>query len=60
MFCRFKNFKFFQKFWGFDTNSQGNGERKVWKNKDDMECPLALCAKEKQNLWLKTHDKIPK
>ena len=33
------------------TKSKGNEERKAWKKKDDMECSLALCAIEKQNLW---------
>ena len=33
------------------TKSQCNSERKVWKNKDDMECSLALCATEKLNIW---------
>ena len=33
------------------TQSQSNEERKVWKNKNDMEFSLALCATEKQNLW---------
>ena len=33
------------------TKSQGNEERKVWKKKDDVECSIALCATEKQNLW---------
>ena len=23
----------------------------VWKKKDDVECSIALCATEKQNLW---------
>ena len=26
------------------TKSQDNEEMNVWKNKDDMECSLALCA----------------
>ena len=29
---------------------QGMEERVVWKKKDDVECSLALCATEKQNL----------
>ena len=34
------------------TKSQGNEERKNWKNKDDVECSIALCAtNKKQNLW---------
>ena len=31
--------------------SQGNEERKVRNNKDDVKCSIALCAIEKQNLW---------
>ena len=35
-----------------DTSKyQDKKERKVWENKDDMECSLALCATKKQNLW---------
>ena len=30
---------------------RGNEERKVWKNKDDVECLIALCATEKINIW---------
>ena len=26
------------------TKYQGNEERKVWKNKDDVECSIALCT----------------
>ena len=33
------------------TKYQGKEEMKAWKNKDDVECSLALCATEKQNLW---------
>ena len=33
------------------TKYQGNEVRKVWKRKDDVECLIALCAIEKQNLW---------
>ena len=33
------------------SKSQDKKERKVWKNKDYMECSLALCAIEKQNIW---------
>ena len=31
------------------TKYQGNKKRKVWKNKDDVECLIAL--REKINLW---------
>ena len=30
---------------------QGKEEGISWKRKDDVECSLALCAIEKQNLW---------
>ena len=33
------------------TKSQGNEERKFWKKKDDVECSIALCETEKQNIW---------
>ena len=33
------------------TKYQGNEERKVQKKKDDVECSIALCVTEKQNLW---------
>ena len=33
------------------SKSQGKEERIAWKKKDDVECSLALCATEKQNLW---------
>ena len=33
------------------SKSQGKEERIYWKKKDDVECSLALCSTEKQNLW---------
>ena len=33
------------------SKSQDKKEMKAWKKKDDVECSLALCATEKQNLW---------
>ena len=33
------------------SKSEGKEERIAWKKTDDVECSLALCATEKQNLW---------
>ena len=33
------------------SKSKIKEERIAWKKKDDVECSLALCAIEKQNLW---------
>ena len=35
-----------------DASKSKNKEESIaWKKKDDVECSLALCASEKQNLW---------